>query len=48
MISEPLGGEPVLAPPRPDGGAQTEQVQGSMAVPQAANDPVQGSSPSVA
>ncbi|WP_431268597.1 manganese catalase family protein [Dankookia sp. P2] len=48
MISEPLGGEPVLAPPRPDSGAQTEQVMGGMAVPQAANDPSKGSSSNVA
>jgi len=48
MISEPLGGEPVLAPPRPDSGAQVEQVKGGMAVPQAANDPSQQSSPGVA
>ncbi|MCO6416402.1 manganese catalase family protein [Siccirubricoccus sp. KC 17139] len=43
MISEPLGGEPVLAPPRPDGGAQQEQT---MAGP-AANDPT-GTTPNVA
>jgi Mn-containing catalase len=48
MISEPLGGEPVLAPPRPDGGAQTEQVKGGMDTPQAANDPAKGGSPNVA
>ena len=48
MVSEPLGGEPVLAPPRPDSGAQIEQVKGGMAVPQAANDPSRGSSPNVA
>jgi Mn-containing catalase len=35
MRSEPLGGEPVLAPPRPDSGAQAEQVK----APVAANDP---------
>lgn len=29
MRSEPLGGEPVLAPPRPDGGAQMEQITGA-------------------
>jgi Mn-containing catalase len=34
--SEPLGGEPMLAAPRPDGGAQTDQVTGA---PKAANDP---------
>jgi hypothetical protein len=30
MISEPLGGEPMLAPPRPDSGAQSEQMTGSL------------------
>jgi Mn-containing catalase len=45
MISEPLGGEPVLAPPRPDGGAQREQT--AAAAPRAANDP-SGSTSSVA
>ena len=39
MKSEPLGGEPVLAPPRPDGGAQFEQ---SMTPAVAANDPLTG------
>ncbi|MCB4822462.1 manganese catalase family protein [Roseicella aerolata] len=48
MISEPLGQEPVLAPPRPDSGAQTEQVKGGPATPQAANDPTMGGSPNVA
>jgi Mn-containing catalase len=38
MKSDPLGGEPVLAPPRPDGGAQIDQA---MAAPSAANDPQQ-------
>jgi Mn-containing catalase len=47
MVSEPLGQEPVLAPPRPDSGAQTEQVKGGMATPQAANDPPLGGSPNV-
>jgi Mn-containing catalase len=36
--SEPLGQEPMLAPPRPDGGAQLEQVTGANS-PTAANDP---------
>ncbi len=36
--SEPLGEKPVLAPPRPDGGAQTDQTMG--ATPTAANDPL--------
>lgn len=35
--SEPLGEEPKLAAPRPDGGAQREQAEG--ATPVAANDP---------
>jgi Mn-containing catalase len=50
MRSEPLGGEPVLAPPRPDGGAQLEQTMGGAAVggPAAANDPTLGGSPRVA
>ncbi|WP_149535479.1 manganese catalase family protein [Siccirubricoccus phaeus] len=42
MLSEPLGGEPMLAPPRPDGGAQQEQLTGTPA-----NDPT-GSTPNVA
>lgn len=29
MISEPMGEVPVLAPPRPDGGAQAEQSRGA-------------------
>lgn len=37
--SEPLGEEPRLAPPRPDGGAQREQA---MSPTGAANDPVKG------
>jgi Mn-containing catalase len=37
--SEPLGQEPKLAPPRPDGGAQLEQVTDGSA-PTAANDPM--------
>lgn len=36
--SEPLGREPMLERPRPDGGAQLEQVTGSS--PEAANDPM--------
>jgi manganese catalase len=39
MVSEPLGQEPVLAPPRPDGGAQVEQTMAGGATPPAANDP---------
>lgn len=46
MRSEPLGGEPMLAPPRPDGGAQREQLGGAGATPAAANDP--GGKPQVA
>jgi Mn-containing catalase len=45
MKSEPLGGVPSLAPPRPDSGAQTDQM---MATPPAANDPLAGKPPSVA
>lgn len=37
MRSEPLGGEPMLAPARPDGGAQLEQADAGP--PLAANDP---------
>jgi Mn-containing catalase len=48
MKSEPLGGEPVLAPPRPDGGAQTEQMTGAAATPKAANDPAAKGSGKVA
>ena len=47
LKSEPLGGEPVLAPPRPDSGAQREQIQ-AKGTPQAANDPSLGASPYVA
>jgi Mn-containing catalase len=36
MRSEPLGGEPSLAPPRPEGAAQLEQSSDEL--PQAAND----------
>ncbi|MBY0330300.1 MAG: manganese catalase family protein [Acetobacteraceae bacterium] len=43
MRSEPLGGEPMLAPPPPDSGAQAEQVTAQ--TPAAANDPL-GSGPS--
>jgi Mn-containing catalase len=39
MKSAPLGEEPALAPPRPDGGAQMEQEEGG--APDAANDPMQ-------
>jgi Mn-containing catalase len=51
MRSEPLGGEPMLAPPRPGGGAQAEQMTGAAAggamAPQgAANDPSLGGGPS--
>jgi len=43
MKSEPLGQEPVLAPPRPGGGAQSEQM-----IPAAANDPLAGKGGKVA
>lgn len=46
MKSEPLGGIPSLAPPRPDSGAQTDQM--GAAPPAAANDPRSGKPPSVA
>ena len=46
MRSEPLGGEPVLSPPRPDSGAQTEQMTAGS--PLAANDPVAGGPSQVA
>jgi Mn-containing catalase len=39
MKSAPLGGEPMLAPPRPDGGAQLDQA---MTTPSPANDPLLG------
>jgi Mn-containing catalase len=45
MKSEPLGGVPTLAPPRPDSGAQSDQI--SAASP-AANDLLAGGTPSVA
>ncbi|RAI58471.1 manganese catalase family protein [Roseicella frigidaeris] len=48
MISEPLGEAPSLAPPRPDGGAQREQLQGGPANPAAANDATRGGAPNLA
>lgn len=48
LRSEPLGGEPVLAAPRPDGGAQREQVIAGIAPGVAANDPEAGGAPQVA
>ena len=44
--SEPLGEELVLAPPRPDGGAQSEQMGGGK--PRAANDLASGRGGAVA
>ncbi|MBX9701793.1 MAG: manganese catalase family protein [Acetobacteraceae bacterium] len=47
MRSEPLGGEPMLAPPPPNSGAQSEQIQ-AMGTPLAANDAAPGASGQVA
>ncbi|NKC32504.1 manganese catalase family protein [Falsiroseomonas selenitidurans] len=43
MRSEPLGGEPMLATPPPDSGAQRDQMAGAGVPPTAANDPAQRS-----
>jgi len=51
MRSEPLGGEPMLAPPPPNSGAQVEQIMSGsagMAPGAAANDPTRGGGTSVA